>query len=237
MNYFYKKFLICITFTTLIAFNCAYAAPNNKIINEDPSTFMMHYFENPQSNKLIPSLKQTLASNYMQGFKAKLLIHFYAAAINNSENKNQLLQELSQLKKQCPYEQQSIINAIIAAAKNFRSPPADSSDNFDFLWAEFFATGNKESVEKIASYLKMETYHKKIEVFYLAAAEWSLASNAHQFPQVYVILKNIYASSTGIMRRRLKRIIDNPAEIATRFDSSYLLKHAPNFKTFKAMVW
>ncbi|MBU0456216.1 MAG: hypothetical protein ABIH77_04090 [Pseudomonadota bacterium] len=196
----------------------------------------MYYFKNPQSTRLVPNLKCLLDNNYLQVQAAiKPAVHFFAAAIRNSNKEELLLHQLDQLKAHYSGDQQAIIDSIIQETKHFRSPPADSDLNFDLLWSEFFATGSAEPVRKIASYLKLDSTESKTAITCLASAEWSLASNAAQLPRVLKILKDLYPSSTGIMKRRLKRIIDDPKGAADLFYNASTT--APNFKAFTAIVW
>lgn len=242
MNKF-GKFIVLFFIATLL---CSCAPTGEQIIQQlrdknsaeslELAQFTTYYYLHPQNEQLIPSLQKTLKFG-IHGFGAKILVHFYAAAINNSNNKDQLLQKLNLLKQQYSKEQQQTIEDIIDQTTNFHSPLPSSSDNFDFLWTEFFATGNELPVKEIASYLKMNTYKRKIEVIQLAAAEWSLAANANQHKRVYAILKRLYISSQGIMKKRLKRILDDPSSIAVRFSAWGELRNVKDFNTFKNIVW
>lgn len=147
------------------------------------------------------------------------------------------MQQLTVLQNKHSGRKRQIIKDIIADTQHFYSPPASSDVNFDLLWAEFFATGRALPVKKIAGYLRMTSYQKKIEVAYLAAAEWSLAANACQHKKVLDILQQIYSSSTGIQHKRLQRIFANPKRTALELDSRGELGKQGDFEIFKKAVW
>lgn len=132
-----------------------------------------------------------------------------------------------------------IINRVIAETENFISPPAISSDNFDLLWAEFFATGDAKPVIKIANYLNLNDDKNRLKVIFLASAEWLLASNALQYKKVAEILKDLYKSAKGNMKRRLQKILNDPEGVAERlYSATYQTKgHELSWEEYKAIVW
>ncbi|MCL5261014.1 MAG: hypothetical protein M1561_04970 [Gammaproteobacteria bacterium] len=238
-----KPYIKALNLTFLLLFIMGFyqiTFANNTQVNLRPEVFMTYYYLNPQSSKLIPSLQYDLQySRAMRPDQINILIHFHAAAINHSKNKDELIQQLQQLRKQYSGVNLKIINRVIAEAKNFTSPTATSGDNFDLLWAEFFATGDPNPVKKIANYLQLSDYKDRLKVVFLASAEWSLASNTHQHKKVAEILQDLYKTSAGNIKRRLQRILNDPRGVTVRLDSTWhqLEGHELSWQEFKEIVW
>ena len=211
-----------------------------KQINSDEfkySQFITYYYLNPQSSELIPHLQYFLnKDDWVENREYQSIeIHFYAAAINHSRNKTQLLDELYKLDSQYSGAKQQIIKSIIGESNNFISPQATSDTNFDLLWIEFMATGEDLPVKKIAGFLKTTNDKDNYNIILLGAAEWSLASNATQHHKVYVILQELASSSQGIMKKRLQKILSDPRGVATSLDKTSIKPH--DFENFKKLVW
>jgi len=240
----FKKFNVKISNTLfLVLFIFSYhseAIANSEGSELNPETFMTFYYLHPQSFKLIQSLQHDL--RYTKAWRLgqiNLLIHFHAAAINGSDDRGVLLQRLHGIREQYSGLNRKIIDRVIVEAENFISPQATSSDNFDLLWAEFFATGNPKAVEDIAAYLQLSDDKDRLKVIYLAAAEWSLAANAAQHKKVLEILYDLSDSSTGIMKKRLQKILDNPQAVASKmtYVSHQPKNHKLSWEEYKNAVW
>jgi hypothetical protein len=78
----------------------------------------------------------------------------------------------------------------------------------DILWLTFFATGDKEPVQKMISLMHLRDDGHGDEKIIGAAAVWSVDSNAHQHKKVLQICKEEVLIAQGTTKAILEKIIN-----------------------------
>lgn len=82
-------------------------------------------------------------------------------------------------------------------------------EHLDMLWADFFATGNEQSVKKIITKLSDLDSPDYFDVATAGSAQWSLASNARHHPKVLDICKREREMADDGLKVVLDRIVES----------------------------
>lgn len=171
------------------------------------------YYKNPQPEKLIPCLEALLSIDALISDQGQFgsFAHFFAAIAHKDEG---FIEKLRLLKSSYSGLQQQAADSILKDAENFVSPDADSPDHLDYLWSEFFATGDSLPIEKIINVLgtlnpdqnNPDTPATPMGQL-IHVARWSLGSNAKQHEAVRKILEQKSVSAVEPARSILKAIL------------------------------
>ncbi len=171
------------------------------------------YYKNPQPGKLILVLKALLSINDLISDQEQFgsMAHFFATVAHNDKA---FMEKMSLLKDAYTGEQKQVLEAILKESENFVSPDPDSPDHLDYLWSEFFASGDPTPVKKIISVLGYTNpdinnpNEPTTEIGRLIhVADWSLGSNASQHEAVKKILEEEEASAAQSIKSKLKAIL------------------------------
>ena len=182
--------------------------PDDKVIEgltmKDAGEFISYYYRNPQPARLILILKFILTQQKFMNEPGHLgpIKHFFATLASDD---TKILEELNSLLSRYSGTQKEFLNSIIVEAKNFKSPEPDSPTNLDNLWAEFMASGRPEPVKKIISVLWYPAQGQNILL--IAAAQWSLTSNAAQHQRVFEIIKKESFEANSAIKEKLQKVL------------------------------
>jgi hypothetical protein len=72
-------------------------------------------------------------------------------------------------------------------SKHVRNRPAQTPDDLDFLWANFFITGDYAPASRVLDVLELP--ETKANAVLKGAAAWSMRSNLHQHPKLAELVK------------------------------------------------
>ncbi|MCR6642491.1 MAG: hypothetical protein NVV82_26755 [Sporocytophaga sp.] len=86
--------------------------------------------------------------------------------------------------------------------------PIRHPEHLDMLWADFFATGNEESVKKIISKLSDLNSNNQFDQVTAVSAKWSLISNSIQHQRVLEICMAVRESYDNKIEEALDKIIE-----------------------------
>jgi hypothetical protein len=90
---------------------------------------------------------------------------------------------------------------------NILDMPIDSPTILDSLWATFFATGDSQPVQRIASVIHLREDGHGAEMIIGGAARWSLTANANQHPRVREIVRHLASHEEDPTRSILEEIL------------------------------
>jgi len=203
--------LLCL----IIQASCAISSPiiskkalaKQGLSMNDARNISTFYYRNPQPDKLIALLKAILSQKELITDKSHfdVFAHLLATVACNDTT---FFDKINHLQNMYTGLQKEALQEIIYQAKNFKSPPPSSPKYLDYLWAEFNVTGNEMPVKKIISVLNFPNENIN-DLLLIKAAEWSLKSNAKQHKKVYDIIKSESYSASGILQKKLLKILEN----------------------------
>lgn len=104
------------------------------------------------------------------------------------------------------------IKGIIKEMKSVRPPnpmmskPVTRGD-LGNLWAIYFATGNKQAIEQIASAIHQLEDGKGVETPVVVGAKWGLVSNAKYHKEIINVLKKLSKNASGVQKEEINAII------------------------------
>ena len=186
---------------------------------KEASEIVTYYYKSLQPNKLIPALKIFLSINDILKDEVHFgpIKHFFSVVAHNDQ---EFLVQLKKLKNEYTHEREEAIKEIIVNAETFVSPEATSAKNLDYLWMEYYATGQKEPIIKIINAFELEENRRNILI--IGAAEWSLKNNALQHTDVYDICRQVLPYTKGKTYERLTKVI---AEVGKGKNSGGRARH------------
>jgi len=82
-----------------------------------------------------------------------------------------------------------------------------TSGDLDNLWAIYFASGNKQAIQQIASVLHLLEDGHGIDIAIGGAARWSLESNSKYHKDILGILEKMAKKESGIQREMLIKMV------------------------------
>jgi len=85
----------------------------------------------------------------------------------------------------------------------------DNPGALDFLWTEFFASGNPEAVSRVVDSLSLRENTDPNERLIAMAARWSLKNMSFEDEYVFAICKGLIEGTEGVKRRELNRIVSD----------------------------
>jgi hypothetical protein len=179
----------------------------------DLENITFRYYKDPQPEKLILALKAILATKDFTSDQD--VFPMYSHLISTvAHNDKIFFEKLSSLKDDYTGPEKQIIETMLKEANDFFSPEPDSAGHLDYLWAEFFATGDAGPVKKIISVLgyknpdEDDPAHPKTQMGGLiSVANWSLGPNAKQHEAVTKILEQEEAVAAEPIKSKLKAIL------------------------------
>jgi hypothetical protein len=152
-----------------------------------------------QQSFFLSQLNETINEDFIYGFGLTLwLIH--------TEHSGKLWQKFVQLDQIKKYQKEF---AMIANSK-YRDIWTDSinaAEQLDLLWADFFATGNERSIQRIISVLKNIKSTDNNTMMIASAAKWSLTSNAISHDKVLSICKTQELTADKDIKEALEQVI------------------------------
>ena len=182
---------------------------------EDFTNTITYFYLDPDRDKLVSCLKVILDNESYLSDRVHFLpvAHFFATVAHNDSFFHT---ELQALRDNYSGIQKEAIEMIIAESDNFYSPNADQSPAaLDYLWSEFFATGDDFLIKKIIGVLDYQratdrqlTDGDVAKALIFGAARWSLTSNAVQHKRVYEIIQAEFKVAQGEKRKNLQQIIE-----------------------------
>ncbi len=172
---------------------------------EDVRAVTTFYYQNPQPEKMMSVLKVlvTVKEFTSDSQRFPMIAHIFSTVAHSNKS---VLEQMVILKDSMTGESKTILENLIKGAENFHSFQGDSQEHMNFLWAEFFATGQKEPVKKIIDALgsPMKDLSQKSLVSFV---NWSLTSNVKQHKRVHEIVKEESANQTGLVKQMLEQMI------------------------------
>lgn len=171
---------------------------------EDVRSVTTFYYQNPQPDKMVSVLKVLLTVKELTSDQKHFpsIKHLFAAAAANDKD---LLGKMKSAQSSLSGEPQTVFAEIIKEAENFHSPEPDSPEHLDFLWSEFFATGDAKPVKKIIGLLDSSHTSPMLE----PVAQWALTSNVQQHKKVYEIVQNESSQAKGALKDILDQMLKN----------------------------
>jgi len=85
--------------------------------------------------------------------------------------------------------------------------PVEQPVELDMLWSMFFATGDRQPIERLVLVLPLVKEGHGIEIAFGGAAQWSLKSNAGHHQRVLAILQALNQQATGTTKQLLEEIV------------------------------
>lgn len=174
---------------------------------------LTHFYQNPDNDFIIDTLRFFMANpNDILNNPPRWypLVHLYATVARGNDD---LIRKLKILETEIQEPYKKEISRIIYFAGSLKPVPAvrDFFD-LDFLWSEFFATGQSGPVEKIIDvldYLNLDpalpSDQKEIALYtYDVTAFESLVSNMFQHDKIVDIVRQQIQMRSGLCRIRLK---------------------------------
>lgn len=182
------------------------------ISSQEMTNRIFHFYQNPDNAFIIDTLRFSMTNpNDILNNPSQWhpLVHFYSTVARGNDD---LIRKLKILESEIrePYKKE--ISRIIYFADNLKPVPAvrDYFD-LDFLWSEFYATGQSEPVEKIIDVLNymnldpaLPSDQKEIACFYGTTAFEALVSNMFQNDKVVDIVRQQIQMRSGLCRTRLR---------------------------------
>lgn len=182
------------------------------ISSQEMADRISHFYQNPDNDFIIDTFEFSMANpNGILNDPPRWypLVHFYSTVARGNDD---LIKKLKILETEIrePYKKE--ISRIIYFADNLKPVPAvrDFFD-LDFLWSEFYATGQSGPVEKIIDvldYLNLDpalpSDQKEIACTYGIAAFESLVSNMFQHDKIVDIVRQQIQMRSGLCRIRLR---------------------------------
>ena len=156
-----------------------------------------------KDNAILKSVFDDVALNGSEN--AKVMLVNVLSLMNTPESKALLEEARNTWESQ---RLQAIVKQQITKPHpSLDTAPIDSPQVLDMLWGTFFATGDEAPVKKIISVIHLEKDGHEGEIMLGGAANWSLASNARQYPRVLEICKKEAVAAQGPTKELLEKII------------------------------
>lgn len=220
--------LVCILFTT------SYSQNNKFKNLDQYSHWVMNYFQKPDTANTYSAfqyginhkeLASTEGKNIMFAFfgalfrKDSTLINKFYTKIKDNQHAHVHNAFVGSLWMANTAYSNAILKEYIASehGKKFKSDsleftipfdiyndPITEPAHIDYIWADFFATGNTDNILRIISALRTDSMNSD-------AAKWSLINNGIQFKEVYEILD--YQSKEVSDQYLKKKLLQILAEI------------------------
>lgn len=198
-------------------------ASDAKVSDEELGKWLTYYYLAPEPIKALDYL-EPLNDSYIRNKGISLadvavqggVRSFYAKILSSSP---EAVRELERRRENLPID----VKAFVVEALNrcdsaacekvrgspFIKPPLEVTvAALDDYWAEFFATGERASVDRaIAALPLVETRGDVEKLLVGGAAEWSLSSNAYQHRRVLEFCKAALADAKEPLKHLLSKLV------------------------------
>jgi len=138
---------------------------------DDTTWWLTYFYRKPDITKLVPVLQGLVEKDIFTREKglAEELVHFFATVLNDNE---EILEDVRGLASTIQGPKREIMERIVAEAERFESLEPTSPESIDLLWAEFRATGEHATLEKVASVLDRELTEENLEMIVAASSSF-----------------------------------------------------------------
>jgi len=188
-----------------------FATSSQEIAQAGSRTIAMSFFASCLRND--PGKLKEFYDNLSVATDTNLIYGFgYVLWLIQTDTSLQMFNQFKNLNQQNKYKEDfeslTKINPI-----NIWTDPIVEAEHLDYLWADFFATGNEQSIRKIITKLIDLNSKDQVDKITANSAKWSLTSNAITHDTVFQVCNE---ERETIKDKKIRKALDEIIKVATK---------------------
>lgn len=221
------KLLVIITLTVL---SSIVGLPCGALKAQEVDERIVYYYRDPGFSKLISVLDSIAKEQQIptDTKKRAALVHFFAAAFRGNVDD---LAELDALVQKYPGESASFIKDIIDLTYNYAAVRLKSPEDLGLLWAEYWATGNKDIIPKLLSAATGEVQLQGKDS--REALQWFLIRTAPHHWELYQAINDAANDAATANKRELIKGVAEAVKISAFDPASNCVHRSGNHHEHK----